>query len=221
MSITRNITQFYESLPLGVTLIAVSKFHPVDALREAYDAGQRVFGESRVQELTAKQKELPQDIEWHFIGTLQTNKVKDIAPFIHMIHSVDSLKLLQEINKQAIKNNQIIRVLLEVHIAREESKHGFSPQECLDFCKSREWEKLENIRICGLMSMATYTENEKVIRDEFSTLSHLFTKLKKTIFLHTPCFKELSMGMSHDYQIAIEEGSTMVRIGTSIFGERE
>ncbi|MCC8198878.1 MAG: YggS family pyridoxal phosphate-dependent enzyme [Tannerellaceae bacterium] len=221
MSITRNITQFYESLPPGVTLIAVSKFHPADALREAYDAGQRVFGESRTQELTAKQKGLPQDIEWHFIGTLQTNKVKDIAPFIHMIHSVDSLKLLQEINKQAIKNNRSIRVLLEVHIAREESKHGFSPQECLDFCKSREWEKLENIRICGLMSMATYTENEKVIRDEFSTLSHLFTKLKKTIFAHTPSFKELSMGMSHDYQIAIEEGSTMVRIGTSIFGERE
>jgi len=221
MSIAGNITELKKSLPQEVTLVAVSKFHPAEALQEAYNAGQRVFGESRAQELTSKQKVLPEDIEWHFIGTLQTNKAKDIAPFIHTIHSVDSLKLLKEISKQAVKNNQTIHVLLEVHIAKEESKHGFTPQECLDFCKKQEWEELENIQISGLMSMATYTEDERIIRDEFRTLYQLFTELKNNIFINKPSFKELSMGMSHDYAIAVEEGSTMVRIGTSIFGERE
>lgn len=221
MSITESITRLKASLPAHVTLVAVSKFHSVEALQEAYDAGQRVFGESRAQELTAKQKVLPDDIEWHFIGPLQSNKVKDIAPFIHTIHSIDSLKLLQEVNKQAAKHGRIIRVLLEIHVAQEEAKHGFSPDECRELLHGLSPDALPNIRICGLMGMATNTDKAAQIQEEFHALHTLFTELKNAVFKEDESFCELSMGMSHDYPIAIREGSTMVRIGTHIFGERE
>lgn len=186
---------------------------------EAYEAGQRIFGESRAQELVAKQKELPADIEWHFIGILQTNKVKDIAPFIHTIHSIDSLKLLQEVNKQAEKHDRIIRVLLEIHVAEEETKHGMTPDECRALLDA-DLSALTHIRIGGLMGMATFTDDMERVRSEFRQLAALFRELKKK-YPELADFKELSMGMSHDYQIAVEEGSTMVRIGTDIFGERQ
>lgn len=221
MSITENITKLKTVLPAGVTLLAVSKFHPVEALQEAYDAGQRIFGESRAQELTAKQKALPNDIEWHFIGSLQSNKVKDIASFIHTIHSIDSLKLLQEVNKQAAKHNRIIRVLLEIHIAQEEAKHGFTPTECRELLHNLSLQDFTNIQICGLMGMATNTDNASQIQEEFHKLHELFKELKSSIFKNNECFCELSMGMSHDYPIAIREGSTIIRIGSNIFGERE
>ena len=208
MSIAQNIVQLKTSLPQGVTLVAVSKFHPVEALWEAYNAGQRVFGESRAQELSAKQKVLPEDIEWHFIGPLQSNKVKDIAPFIHLIHSIDSLKLLAEVNKQAKKYDRTIRVLLEIHVAQEESKHGLSPEECKELLRDESLAEFQHIRICGLMGMAT-------------NIHDLFIELKETLCKDNVDFKEISMGMSHDYPIAIQEGSTLIRVGTSIFGERE
>lgn len=219
MNVAQHIQELQASLPEGVTLVAVSKFHPVEALREAYDAGQRIFGESRAQELTFKAKVLPKDIEWHFIGPLQSNKVKDIAPFIHLIHSIDSLKLLQEVNKQAAKNNRIIHVLLEIHVAEEETKHGFSVDECRELVRSLP--ELPNVCISGIMGMATYTEDKQLIRHEFHTLHSLFEELKVTVFKGKKEFDILSMGMSHDYKIAIEEGSNMIRVGTYIFGERE
>lgn len=221
MSIAGNLTQVKKSLPEGVTLVAVSKFHPVEALMQAYNTGQRIFGESRAQELKAKQAVLPKDIEWHFIGPLQSNKVKDIAAYIHTIHSVDSLKLLQEVNKQAQKHNRIIRVLLEIHIAEEESKHGFSPDELDSFLKNDEWKTLPNIRISGLMGMATFTDDENQVRAEFRRLKQLFDAIRCTYFAKDPNFSVLSMGMSDDYPIAIEEGSTLVRVGSKIFGDRE
>lgn len=221
MGISQNIQDIKASLPPEVALLAVSKFHPSSAVREAYDAGQRLFGESRAQELKAKQKELPEDIEWHFIGTLQSNKVKDIASYIHTIHSVDSLKLLQEIEKQAAKRERVIHVLLEIFIAREESKHGFTLAECKELLASISREQFPHIRFAGLMGMATDTEDVGQIRSEFHTLYTLFSELKSTFFASEDSFKELSMGMSHDYRIAIEEGSTMIRVGTSIFGTRK
>ena len=221
MSISQNIVQLKASLPANVTLVAVSKFHPAEALKEAYNAGQRVFGESRAQELTAKQKVLPGDIEWHFIGPLQSNKVKDIAPFIHTIHSIDSLKLLQEVNKQAVKNSRMIRVLLEIHVAQEETKHGLTPDECRELLQNEQLAELRNIQICGLMGMATYTDDTTLIEQEFHTLHELFSELKSIYFKGNDNFAVLSMGMSHDYPIAIRQGSTMIRVGTSIFGERE
>lgn len=221
MSIAQNIVHIKESLPVNVTLVAVSKFHPAEALQEAYNAGQRVFGESRAQELCAKQKVLPTDIEWHFIGPLQTNKVKDIAPFIHLIHSIDSLKLLKEVNKQGSKNGRVIRVLLEIHVAEEESKHGLTPKECVEILTDSSLNEFQNIRICGLMGMATNTDNVAQIKDEFHRIHELFSELKNTICKDNPDFKEISMGMSHDYPLAIEEGSTLIRVGTNIFGERE
>ena len=221
MSISQNIVQLKASLPANVTLVAVSKFHPAAALEEAYNAGQRVFGESRAQELTAKQKVLPGDIEWHFIGPLQSNKVKDIAPFIHTIHSIDSLKLLQEVNKQALKNSRVIRVLLEIHVAQEDTKHGLTPDECRELLQNEQLAELRNIQICGLMGMATYTDDTTLIEQEFHTLHELFSELKSIYFKGNDNFAVLSMGMSHDYPIAIRQGSTMIRVGTSIFGERE
>lgn len=221
MSISQNIVQLRASLPANVTLVAVSKFHPAEALKEAYDAGQRVFGESRAQELTAKQKVLPGDIEWHFIGPLQSNKVKDIAPFIHTIHSIDSFRLLQEVNKQAAKNNRVIRVLLEIHVAQEDTKHGLTPDECRELLQNEQLDELGNIQIVGLMGMATYTDDTALIEQEFHLLHELFSELKAIYFKGNDNFAVLSMGMSHDYPIAISQGSTMIRVGTSIFGERE
>ena len=221
MSISQNIVQLKASLPANVTLVDVSKFHPAEALKEAYDAGQRVFGESRAQELTAKQKVLPGDIEWHFIGPLQSNKVKDIAPFIHTIHSIDSFRLLQEVNKQAAKNNRVIRVLLEIHVAQEDTKHGLTPDECRELLQNEQLDELGNIQIAGLMGMATYTDDTTLIEQEFHLLHELFSELKAIYFKGNDNFAVLSMGMSHDYHVAIRQGSTMIRVGTSIFGERE
>lgn len=221
MSISQNIVQLKASLPANVTLVAVSKFHPAEALKEAYDAGQRVFGESRAQELTAKQKVLPGDIEWHFIGPLQSNKVKDIAPFIHTIHSIDSFRLLQEVNKQAAKHNRVIRVLLEIHVAQEDTKHGLTPDECRELLQNEQLDELGNIQIAGLMGMATYTDDTTLIEQEFHLLHELFSELKAIYFKGNDNFAVLSMGMSHDYHVAIRQGSTMIRVGTSIFGERE
>ena len=221
MSIAQNIAQIKKSLPEQVTLVAVSKFHPAEALQEAYDAGQRVFGESRAQELCAKQAILPKDIEWHFIGPLQSNKVKDIAPFIHLIHSVDSLKLLAEVNKQGKKHNRIIQVLLEIHVAQEETKHGLSPEECKELLRDKQVEEFDHVRICGLMAMASNTDDEVQVKTEFKAIHDLFDELKLTLCKDNPDFKEISMGMSHDYPLALQEGSTMVRVGTSIFGARE
>ena len=221
MRIAENIRQMKASLPAGVTLVAVSKFHPVEALREAYDAGQRVFGESRAQELVAKRKALPEDIEWHFIGPLQSNKVKDIVPFVRLIHSIDSRKLLEEVDKQARKHDRVVDVLLEIHVAREESKHGFTPEECEALLGDEAVARLEHVRVRGLMAMASLTDDERRIREEFRTVCGLFEKLRDGVCRDNASFTVLSMGMSHDYPIAIEEGSTMIRVGTHIFGERE
>ena len=201
-------------------LIAVSKTQPVEKIKEAYDGGQRIFGENKAQEMMAKYQVLPQDIEWHMIGHLQTNKVKYIAPFVSLIHSVDSLKLLEEIDKQGKKYNRIIPCLLQVYIAKEETKFGFDEEEVKTFVMDTALTQLKNIRITGLMGMATFTENQATIHAEFKSLKNLFDELKKRQLPENIEMKELSMGMSADYKIAIEEGSTMVRIGTSLFGNR-
>ncbi len=203
-----------------VKLVAVSKYHPVEMLQEAYDAGQRIFGESHVQELDAKQKVLPTDIEWHFIGHLQTNKVKYIAPYVTLIHAVDTLKLLKEINKQAEKAGRTIDCLLQVHVAKEETKFGFLPDELREMLEGSEWKELKNVRIRGLMCMATNTDDESQIHSEFHEVKELFDELKTRHFQDGSTFSELSMGMSEDYKIAIEEGSTMIRVGSMIFGAR-
>ena len=220
MSIAQRIQELKQSLPSDVTLVAVSKFHPVEALQAAYDAGQRVFGESRAQELVAKQRQLPADIEWHFIGTLQTNKVKEIVPFISLIHSVDSFSLLQEIEKQAAKVDRVIRVLLEIHVAQEETKHGLTPEACRQLLADEAVTHLPHVRICGLMGMASNTDDEAQVKAEFHQIHALFSELKDGICRSNPDFTWLSMGMSHDYPLAIAEGSNLIRIGTYIFGER-
>lgn len=220
MSIADNLKQVLTELPTGVRLVAVSKFNPNEAIEEAYRAGQRIFGESKVQEMTAKQESLPNDIEWHFIGHLQTNKIKYMAPYVAMIHGIDSYKLLTEVNKQAQKAGRVIDCLLQLHVAQEETKFGFSPDECRAMLVDGAWKTLENIRICGLMGMASNTDDTKQIDREFETLHNLFEELKVTFFVDAPQFKELSMGMSHDYHLAIAQGSTLVRVGSKIFGER-
>ena len=220
MSIAQRIQELKQSLPSDVTLVAVSKFHPVEALQAAYDAGPRVFGESRAQELVAKQRQLPADIEWHFIGTLQTNKVKEIVPFISLIHSVDSFRLLQEIEKQAAKVDRVIRVLLEIHVAQEETKHGLTPEACRQLLADEAVTHLPHVRICGLMGMASNTDDEAQVKAEFHQIHALFSELKDGICRSNPDFTWLSMGMSHDYPLAIAEGSNLIRIGTYIFGER-
>ncbi len=220
MSIADNLKQVLTELPTGVRLVAVSKFNPNEAIEEAYRAGQRIFGESKVQEMTAKQESLPNDIEWHFIGHLQTNKIKYMAPYVTMIHGIDSYKLLTEVNKQAQKAGRVIDCLLQLHVAQEETKFGFSPDECRAMLVDGAWKTLENIRICGLMGMASNTDDTKQIDREFETLHNLFEELKVTFFVDAPQFKELSMGMSHDYHLAIAQGSTLVRVGSKIFGER-
>ena len=204
----------------GVTLVAVSKYHPVEMLRQAYDAGQRIFGESHVQELGEKHPQLPDDIEWHFIGHLQTNKVKYIAPYISLIHAVDTMKLLREIDKQATKSERTIDCLLQVHVAQEETKFGFLPSELREMMDEGEWRTLTNVRIRGLMCMATNTDDTAQIHREFRQVKELFDEIRAKHFPADPSFSELSMGMSDDYPIAIEEGSTMIRVGSLIFGAR-
>lgn len=218
--IQEEIKSIQERLPEHVRLVAVSKFHPIEALEEAYAAGQRVFGESKVQEMTTKYEALPKDIEWHFIGHLQTNKIKYIAPYVALIHGVDSFKLLKEINKQAIKAKRIIPCLLQIHIAQEESKFGFSFDECRQMLEEGCWKELTHISIAGLMGMATNTDDENIIQQEFHSLGAFFQEIKDSYFSNQPAFKEISMGMSDDYPIAIAEGSTLVRIGSKIFGQR-
>ena len=218
--VAKNLHEVLDTLPDGVKLVAISKFHPKEYIEAAYREGQRIFGESHEQELAGKVKSLPKDIEWHFIGHLQTNKVKYIAPYISMIEAVDTVKLLKEINKQAAKYNRVINVLLELHIAEEESKYGFTPDACREFLKSGEWRELKNVHISGLMMMASNVEDKDQIRKEMTFASNLFEELKATYFSDDPEFKERSWGMSHDYPIAVECHSTMVRVGTAIFGPR-
>lgn len=218
--IARHLDTVKSTLPAGVSLVAVSKFHPAEALREAYDAGQRIFGESRVQELVAKQTVLPSDIEWHFIGHLQTNKVKQIVPFISLIHSADSPRLLAEVDRCAARCSRVVDCLLQLHIAEEETKFGFSFDECRDYLASGVWSSLTHVRLRGVMGMATLTDDEASIRREFASLQAFFAEIKKNYFPLDKNFSEISMGMSHDYRLALDYGTTMVRVGTLIFGER-
>lgn len=220
MNIKNNINNLRQNLPPGCKLIAVSKTKPVEKILEAYDADQRIFGENKVQELVPKHEALPKDIEWHMIGHLQTNKVKYIAPFISLIHSVDSFKLLEEINKQAERANRVISCLLQIHIAEEETKFGFSEEELMDLLQSENLRAFSHVKIIGLMGMATLTNDSQQIKREFKSLKSLFDKISLLPLPVQVEMKELSMGMSSDYTIAVSEGSTMIRVGTSIFGER-
>ena len=219
MSIATNLLGIKTSLPEHVTLVAVSKTKPVSDLMEAYEAGQRIFGENKIQEMADKWEQMPKDIQWHMIGHVQTNKVKFMAPFVSLIHGVDSLKLLQEINKQALKNNRIIDCLLQIYIAEEETKFGLDQDELDSLLASNEFKELKNIQIIGLMGMATFSDNKDQIKKEFTQLKTIFDKTK-TLEIENCQLETLSMGMSGDYQLAIECGSTMVRIGSSIFGGR-
>lgn len=219
-TLAHRLLEIRTEIPANVQLVAVSKTKPASLIQEAYDAGQRAFGENKVQEMTEKYEVLPKDIQWHLIGHLQTNKVKYIAPFVHLIHSVDSLKLLQEINKQAAKFNRVISCLLQFHVAQEETKFGMDFTEVEELLQSREFVEMQHIQIAGIMGMASFTDNEERIRDEFRNLNNYFQILKSHYFKFNPEFKHISMGMSSDYKIAIEEGSTMVRIGSTLFGSR-
>lgn len=220
IDVAANLRSIRETLPNDVKLVAVSKFHPAEYVEAAYAAGQRVFGESHEQELSRKAEVLPKDIEWHFIGHLQTNKVKYIAPYIAMVDAVDSMKLLKEINKQAAKYDRVIDVLLELHIAEEATKYGFTLDACREMLAAGEWRGLANVRICGLMMMASNVDNEEQIRDEFNTAAAFFDEVKTNYFADNDSFRERSWGMSGDYMEAVECRSTMVRIGTAIFGPR-
>ena len=221
MSISENIEKLRNLLPKDVKLVAVSKTKPVSAVMEAYDAGQRVFGENKAQEMIAKQPELPADIEWHFIGHLQTNKVKYLIPFVSMIESVDSLKLLKEINKQAVKADRKVNCLLQFHIASEDTKFGLDTDEARLLIESEAFAGMKNVVICGVMGMASFTTEEAVLRKEFSCLREYFNTLKNEYFSQNENFREISMGMSGDFMMAVEEGSTVVRVGTAIFGVRD
>ena len=220
MSIVENLTVLKNQLPEGVKLVAVTKTHPVEVILKAYNTGYRIFGENKAQELTTKYSELPKDIEWHMIGHLQTNKVKFIAPFVSLIHAVDSLKLLTVIDNEALKNKRVISCLFQIKIAQEESKFGLGLNELYGILNSEEFWQLKNIRIAGLMGMATFTEDMKQVRKEFKKLSDYYKEVKLKFFADSPYFKELSMGMSEDYKVAIEEGATIIRVGSIIFGER-
>ncbi|MDD4921973.1 MAG: YggS family pyridoxal phosphate-dependent enzyme [Bacteroidales bacterium] len=220
MSVKETIHSLIKELPATTRLVAVSKFHPSEAILEAYQAGQRIFGESRVQELCEKQPSCPVDIEWHFIGHLQTNKIKQIAPFVALIHGVDSLKLLKEINKEGEKIGRVIPCLLQIYIAQEDSKFGFSMEECNELLSSGILKDLKFVHLHGLMGMATLTDKQTQIRSEFRILKSYFDEIKNSHFMNESAFSVISMGMSDDYKIAIEEGSTMVRIGSAIFGAR-
>lgn len=220
VDVAKNLQQVVGNLPEGVSLVAISKYHPKEYLEAAYAVGQRMFGESHEQELSKKVAELPKDIEWHFIGHLQTNKVKYIAPYISMIDAVDSFKLLKEINKQAAKHDRVINVLLELHIAKEETKYGFTPDACREMLKEGQWRELDHVHISGLMMMASNVDDENQIRKEMTEAADFFDEVKRDYFADDDRFCERSWGMSHDYQIAVECRSTMVRVGTAIFGPR-
>ena len=219
-SISENLKKVLSTLPDDVRLVAVSKYHPAESILEAYKEGQRVFGESHVQELQVKHETLPDDIQWHFIGHLQTNKVKYIAPYVSMIEAVDSLRLLQEIERQAAKCGRVVDVLLELHIAEEETKYGLTINDCRQLLEEGEWRQMEHVRICGLMMMASYVEDNDQIAREMSLAADFFDEVKERFFADADYFCERSWGMSHDYLIACRCRSTMVRIGTTIFGER-
>ena len=218
--IKENLNKVRATVPNNVTLIAVSKTKPVTDLQEAYDVGQRIFGENKALEMRDKHQELPKDIQWHFIGHLQTNKIKYIAPFVSLIHSIDSISLLEAVNKEAVKNNRVIDCLLQFHIAKEETKFGLDIEEAEEILKSDSYKNLNNINIIGVMGMATFTDDVNQIRNEFKSLKNIFNILKERYFQDKESFKEISMGMSDDYPIAIEEGATMVRVGSKIFGAR-
>jgi hypothetical protein len=220
VDVAKNLSKVLEQLPEGVSLVAVSKFHPKEYIEAAYQAGQRIFGESHEQELRVKVEELPNDILWHFIGHLQTNKVKYVAPYISMIEAVDTLKLLKEINKQAAKCGRVIDVLLELHIAEEATKYGFSIDDCRNMLKAGEWKQLANVRICGLMMMASNVDDENQIAAEMNQAADFFDEVKRDYFADADYFRERSWGMSQDYRVAVRCRSTMVRVGTYIFGPR-
>ena len=221
MSICRNLFNLRKNIPQHVKLVAVSKTQPTDIIYDAYKCGQKIFGENKAQDLAIKHPILPNDIEWHFIGHLQTNKVKYIAPFVTLIHSIDSFKLLTEINKEAIHNKRIINCLLQFHISKEETKFGLDIQEAKELLSYPELANLKNVNICGVMGIASFTHDKDMVRDEFRGLKAIFDDLKNEYFADHADFKEVSMGMSDDYHIAIEEGSTIVRLGSLIFGERK
>lgn len=220
-TIANNIRKLRATLPDGVTLIAVSKYHPAEAIEAAYAAGQRDFGESKAQDLRVKQQQLPQDIRWHFIGHLQSNKIKYIAPYIHLIHSIDSLRLLQEVNKHAAKAERVIPCLLQIHIAQEETKFGLTPQKCRALLDEGTWHTLHNIQLRGIMCMSSNTDNTSQIEKEFATARALFDEIRAKHFSNAPHFNIISAGMSDDYPLAIAAGSTHIRIGSTIFGEPE
>lgn len=221
MHIAEQISRLQQELPEGVSLLAISKYQPIEALQEAYDAGQRMFGENHIQEMAAKAAALPKDIAWHFTGHVQTNKIKYMAPFVSLIHAVDSFRLLREINKHAAKHERCIDCLLQIHIAQEETKYGLSVDECRQLLANEPWRELQHIRITGLMTMGSNTDDLEQVRNEFRKIKQLFDELKSTYFVDEPSFCQLSEGMTDDYPIAIEEGSTIVRIGSMIFGERK
>lgn len=218
--VKENLRSITTTLPDGVRLVAVSKYHPSEYIMAAYEEGQRIFGESHEQELARKVKELPADIEWHFIGHLQTNKVKYIAPYISMIEAVDSLRLLREIEKQAARNDRVVKVLLELHIAKEATKYGLTPDDCRQLLDDGEWRTMSHVKICGLMMMASLTDDHQQLAREFQMAADLFNELKQKHFADDAAFCEKSWGMSDDYPVAITHGSTLVRIGTAIFGPR-
>ena len=218
--VKENLKNILDKLPKDVQLVAVSKTKPAELIQEAYDTGQRIFGENRAQELAEKAESLPKDIEWHMIGHLQRNKVKYIAPYVTMVHSIDSYRLLKEVDKEAKKNDRVIEVLLQFYIAREESKFGFSLEEVLEMVEDEDFPKLENIAIRGVMGMATFTDNQEKVAEEFQALNNYFLVIQSRCFKFNDQFNIISMGMTNDYEIAIEEGSNMVRIGSAIFGAR-
>ncbi|MBQ3354994.1 MAG: YggS family pyridoxal phosphate-dependent enzyme [Bacteroidales bacterium] len=220
MMIKENLEKIRATVPEGVTLVAVSKTKPISDLQEAYDAGQRIFGENYPQEMRDKHEVLPQDIQWHFIGHLQTNKIKYIIPYVTLIHSIDTANLLEAVNKEAKKHDRVVDCLLQFHIALEETKFGLDLDEARQLLDSEAFKQMENVRICGVMGMGTFTDNMDEVRKEFKHLKSIFETLKKDYFANQPQFKEISMGMSEDYPIAIEEGATLIRVGSKIFGAR-
>lgn len=220
MSIAEQLNRLRHNIPEGVNLLAISKYQPIEALQEAYDAGQRMFGENHIMEMAAKAKALPHDIEWHFTGHVQTNKIKYMAPFVHLIHAVDSFRLLREIDKHAARHRRVINCLLQIHVAQEDTKYGFTIDECRALLANEPWRELQHISICGLMAMGSNTDDMDQVRHEFRQVKALFDELKAAHFAHEPSFCHISEGMTDDYPIAIEEGSTIVRIGSMIFGNR-